>query len=176
MKKFTLKTQELHDLALVCSGIVNDKSKDLPFDHIVKMQNTADTLFEAVGDFAKRYDSLTDLRRDMLKKAQDKIVVFQDKVLKEQEENGKVDENYKAVVNQFSVDTMKSANRKISEELSDKFTELYDKDGSKEVEVSIADDKLDILIENFEKFAKDLYKSKKAMVDVYEVLTKAKKE
>ena len=166
MKTLKLKTKDAYDLFLVVSGIINGKASELEFKDIISLQKSASSVRDNISDFIKKSEEIDKDKNDLIKIANKKISEFREKQLKQE-----FTEETKKTMDAFIENILADAQQQVQLEISPKVEKLYDKDGAVEISVEMEDNKHKLLVETFEKFAKELYNNKAKMVEMYEALT-----
>lgn len=168
--KFKAKARQIHDLGLICKGMVNQYFGKMEFKSLVKIKGIAGVLFDSVPEFDKKYTLLSDRRGDMMLELGEKIESFKAEKISEASQAGTLNDEYKKMILDFSSEQRNVVTSQIKEELQPQFDELYKGLGEEEKEFELSRTQHKILVENFEVFAKELYKNKEAMVDMYNIL------
>ena len=162
--------KEVHDLAIITAGIVNEKQKELSFKDLVMVQKISNQLMGEVTSFQESLVSLNKQKDNIKKEAEESIDKFKSEMLARVSEGGLVDPDYKDISNNFFKEAKIDAQNKVDKELSEKYSSLYEKEGVVMIEFEMGKEKFKVLLEKFEAYGQDMYKNMKAMVDIYEKL------
>lgn len=169
MHKVTIKNEDAYDLALVIGSIVNEHSEVLNFKEIVKLQMLVTKIRSVSDEFLSEYNKINLEREELLKSAQKKIASFK----KSKIGDGKdidIDSDFESIVNNYVTAITEDLNSQIKDEIAPKFDELYKSIGKKDIHFELEDDVKEMLVDNFEKFAKTKYTNKSKMLDVYQAI------
>lgn len=171
MKTITFAKKDVHDLSFVIASIVREKSDELDFKDIINLQKMVNYFLSVIPDFSKEHDKISDERNSLVEVANKKIAAFKQKLMKNVDKDGKVDEKLNETVQTFVNTSLEEVQQDINATINPKYSELYKGLGSEEVTLEIEEEKLKMLVINFEKYAKEKYTNKSKMVEVYEKLT-----
>lgn len=172
MKKVTLKTKDVFDLASVMTVVLKDQSANLDFKEILKLQKSVNYMLSMIDEFAKKLESLAKEKETYVDTANEKIKTYKAGLQKESEDAGEVDDKYKEKLEVFVQDRMDEIDVDIRKEVGPKYDELYAGLGDADTNLEFEEEVLKILVSNFELYAKELYNNKTKMVEVYEILSK----
>lgn len=171
-KVVELKKRDAFDLFLVVSSILRDESNDIEFKDVIKLQKSIDAIKVSADNFFTKHDEISELRDKLLKAAQSRINAYKEKAIEESREKGDAAE-YKEKIDAFAAVEMDSLSLQVNEEITPSLNTLYETVGEEDTAVTLEDDQLKVLVDNFEKHAKSKYTSKSRMTIVYEALTKS---
>ena len=171
MKTFKLPNGDVYDLASVMASVVRENSDKLAFREVINLQKTVNTLVSSIQDFSDRFDKIGKEKQSLVDVSNKKIAEFKDRLQNKTSKDGEIDKEYKEKLDSFVQMVLDEANTHIAKEIGPQYEELYGDFGKQEVECELDDDKMALLVANFEKYAKDKYINKNKMVAVYEVLT-----
>jgi len=172
MKKVTLKNTDAFDLISVVSAVIKEQSEKLDFKEILQLQKQVNYMLEKTDGFVKALEALSAEKETYVTNANDKIQTYKAGLQKESEDAGEVDEKYKEKLEAFVSEKMEEIDADIKVEVGPKYDAMYEGIGNEEVELEFEEDKLKILVTNFELYAKEFYNNKTKMVEVYEILSK----
>lgn len=171
MKTIKLAKKDVHDLAFVMASVVREKSEELDFKEIINLQKFVNYLLSVIPDFSKKHDDISAERTSLVEVANKKIASFKQKLMKNAEKDGKIEDNINEKITTFVNTSLEEVQQDISETITPKFVSLYSGMGAEEVDVEVEEEKLKMVVINFEKYAKEKYTNKSKMVEVYEKLT-----
>lgn len=172
MLTFKLKKKDAYDLSLVSSVIVRDKSESLDFKEVLHLQKAANDILSFIPDFSDAYDKISKEKSGLAEVANKKISEYKAEQLKNVD--AKVNpEAYKKKVEEFTQMMVEETTLEAQKLITPQFDALYEGIGMDEVELSLEKDRLDVLVDNFEKYAKEKYTNKNRMIEVYEILKAA---
>lgn len=171
MKTFKLTKREAHDVALVLGTTVREKAADMDFKEILQVQKFSNYLMSLCKDFGDKSDEWNKQRAKFVENANKKISEFKQSIMKKSEKNKELDESYKERVDEFVQSTLADVKTQIDEEITPEMKALNEGLGAEEVSVEIEDSKHKMIIDVFEKYAKEYYTDKKIMVETYEKLS-----
>ncbi len=173
MKTFKLVKSDTYDLATVAALIVKDHSEKLDFKEVLHLQKMAIAMGESVKDYGEVYEKIAKDKDKFVANANKKIDDYKAKLQKDSNADGKLPADYKEKLDAFVADMLKVAQSEIDSEIIPQYTELYKGLGAEIKETELENDKYDMLVINFEKYAKEKYNNKSRMVVVYEALISA---
>lgn len=171
MKKFKLIKSDVYDLASVLATVIREQSEKLDFKEVIGIQKSVNYFLGEIKDFADSFEEITKERNGYIEIANKKIEAFKQTLQKGAESDGKIDEEYKAKLDVFVEMSLESTKAQIATEINPQMEALYLEIGKTEVEFELEDTKHKMVIDAFEKYAKEKYNDKKKMVLVYEILT-----
>jgi len=171
MKKITLTKREGYDLSAVLATTLREKAENLDFKEIIGVQKVVNSLVDGVKDYSEKFDALNKQKNTLVENANKKIVAYRRDLAEKSKKDSKLDESYKQKVEDFVNEMLEDAKREIEETISPEFKKLYEELGKTDISIELEDDKHKMTISLFEKFAKEYYTDKKAMVETYEKFT-----
>lgn len=171
MKKITLSKKNAHDLCLVMGTIVVEKSEKMDFKEVLHIQKTVNNILDLEKDFADEVKKIGKESKQYIDNANAKISAFREKLHSGIEKEGKIDEVTEKRIQNYVQAMLQEAQTEIEAEIVPQNKALHEGIGNDEFTFEIEDDKHKIFITNFEKYAKEKYNDKKAMVETYEKLT-----
>lgn len=171
MKKFKLTKREAHDVSLVLATAVKEKATTMDFKEILQVQKFSNYLSSLCKDFADKSDEWNKQRAKYVENANKKISEFKQSLLKKSETDGELDPDYKTKVDEFVQMTLSDVKTQIDEEITPEMKSLNEGLGAEEVEVELEESKHKMIIDAFEKYAKEYYTDKKIMIETYEKFT-----
>lgn len=172
MPAFKIKKKDAYDLSLVASAIVKEKSADLDFKEIIHLQKGANDILSAIPDFSDAYEKISKEKQGLAEVANKKITDYKELNLKSVD--SKVDPaGFKKKVEEYTQILVEEVKIEAEKLITPQFNALYDGVGNEEVEVKLDKDRLDVLVTNFEKYAKEKYTNPNRMIEVYELLKSA---
>lgn len=172
MKQFKIKSSDLHDLSSVVAVVVREQSEKLDFKEVISLQKSANLFTDLIKPFSEGYEKISKEKTELADLANKKISAYKEKLNKKADTEG-FDEEYKKKVEVFVQECLEEAQEQIKESITPQYDALYSGVGSEEIEVKIEDDKLNLIVINFEKYAKEKYNNKSKMIEVYEALVNA---
>ncbi len=170
MKTIKLTKREAHDVSLVLTTTVKEKAGSMDFKEILQVQKFANSLLAGVKDFADKSDEWNKQRAKFVENANKKISEFKQSIMKTSEKNKELDESYKEKVDDFVQITLADVKTQIDEEITPAMKELNEGLGKEEVSFELEESKHKMVIDVFEKYAKEYYTDKKIMIETYEKL------
>ena len=88
MKKVTLKTRDIFDLASVFSAVIKEHSDKLDFKEIMKLQKSVNYMIEEISDFSKKLQEIAKEKETYVTTANEKINSYKANLQKEVEDAG----------------------------------------------------------------------------------------
>lgn len=173
MKTFKLKKSYVHDLCYVVATTIKEKSEKLDFKEVLHLQKAVNYMLDVVKDFSEALDKLNKEKEVFINNANTKIAAYKKSLQKKPEVEGQVDEDYQKKLDAFVQGVLEDAQAEINAEIAPAFDKLYKELGAEEVELELDEEKMKMLVINFELYAKEKYTNKSAMVEVYEILISA---
>lgn len=171
MKDIQVKKRDAFDLYLVTSSILRENSEKMEFKDVIKLQRVTDIIKESAVNFHTEYDKVQELKEKLLKAAQTRIDSYKKVKIEETRESSDA-AGYKAKIDAFAAVEVDSMNLQINEEITPALTTIYEGIGEEETSFKLEDDQHRVLLDSFEKHAKEKYTSKSRMTIVYDALTK----
>jgi len=173
MKIIKLEKRDVYDLASVISAIVKEQSEKLDFKEVLHLQKSAIYMLSEIKDFSDKFEDLAKEKNVYVKNANEKISAYKEKLNKDSDKSGEVDSNYKEKIDEFVQMVLEEAQAEIDKLIAPQYEELYKAFGIDTVELSFGEDPYNMIVINFEKYAKEKYTNKSRMVEVYEALISA---
>lgn len=171
MKKITLKKKDAYDLCLVMSTVVREQSEKLDFKEVLHVQKTINYILDGIKDFADAAEKLNKERNVYVENANRKIIAFKQKLASASDKDATLDDKYQKKVEIYVTNMLEEAKTEVEHEITPKNDELYKGIGLDDVSFEIEDEKHKMFVVTFEKYAKEKYNDKKAMVETYEKMT-----
>lgn len=175
MKQFTLNQSDVHDLSSVLGVIVQEQSDKLEFKEVIALQKAVNTMRDLISPFVTEFDKIGGEKNELVELANKKISSFKQKLAKKADDAEK-GEDYKAKLDEFVQEVLEDAQNQIKESIAPQYDTLYNSLGKQVVVVKLEEDKLNLIVINFEKYAKEKYNNKSRMIEVYDALVGAKNE